>query len=444
MNSKSPPPSPAGSRLSVIVVAAACLILGVGALGWRLASRPSSLSEALPSAVAAAEEEPQPKGLSRLRSPGAETPAAAVPQPETTPAPTVAAVAPLLPNPAATEPVDPIMGNLVTGLARLGGTNALTLEAIQAWRTNFQQLVLSGPAAVPALRAFLAQNQESLFDAETMRTLGVRSARLGAFEALRQIGGPESIDLLDQTLGETKTPREVAALAGILDSMAEGQYREKGLAAARSALAQIPAGQPQTVDVAPLFEVFQQFGDAALVPELEQAAGRWKYYATSALANLPDSAGVPALLRMAEPAGNSGNRLAALEELTRLATQNDEARQFLLRQVGTGQIPANLWPYLNAPLAGEEQYPVEGVLTKYPPVQSWSDVKSTRIVSGNQCFYTLPGPTLQTADGINQRLALLDQLGAIAGEPAARQTLQQAREKLIQRLNRLATAPPQK
>jgi hypothetical protein len=128
------------------------------------------------------------------------------------------------------------MSSLVSGLLLRGGTSALTTEGVQAWKTNYQQLVQSGAAAMPALRAFLAENQDTVFDTETARALGQRSARLAAFDALQQIGGPEAIALLEQTLGETKAPREIAALAWNLEDMAAGQYREKILAAARSVL----------------------------------------------------------------------------------------------------------------------------------------------------------------------------------------------------------------
>ena len=336
------------------------------------------------------------------------------------------------------------MSSLVNGLLLRGGTNALTAEGVQAWKTNYQQLVQSGAAAMPALRAFLAENQDTVFDTETARALGQRSARLAAFDALQQIGGPEAIALLDQTLGETKAPREIAALAWNLEDMAAGQYREKILAAARSVLAQTSPAASLGTDVAPLFEVFQKYGDTSLVPELEQAIGRWKYYATAALANLPDSAGVPALLRMADPAANSGNRLAALEALTGLAAQNVDARTFIIGQVGGKQIPANFWPYLSARLAGEQTYPVDGVLTKYPNVQSWSDIRSTKIAYGNQNFYTLPGEAVQTAEGISQQLTLLDQLTTLGGGPESLQALQQARDRLNQRLSRLTAAPPQR
>ena len=454
MNSKraiNGPPDPApersqsASRVAVIVVVVSCLLVCLGALVWKLRPNPAPTGEAPPPADApSAAGEFKPKSFARLRAPGEKGGAAALAEPAALPSPPAIVAPPPQPPTVAAEPVDPAMSNLATGLSRLGGTNALTAEALQAWKTNFQQLVQSGPAAIPALRAFLAQNQDTVFAAETARALGQRSARLAAFDALRQIGGPEAIALLDQTLGETKAPREIAALAWNLDSMAEGQYREKVLSAARGALAQYPPNASQGVDVAPLFEVFQKYGDASLVPELEQATGRWKYYATSALANLPNSAGVPALVRMADPAASSGDRLAALQALTGLAAQNADARMLIISQVGGKQIPANFWPYLCSPLAGEQTYPVDGVLTQYPNIQSWSDIKSTKIVSGNQNFYTLPGEAVQTAEGISQQLTLLDQLLTIGSDPAALQALQQARDRLNQRLARLTTAPSQR
>ena len=437
--------SPRASRAAVIVVAVSCLLACLGALVWLMQPNPATTDEATPPADApSADGVLKPKSFARLRAPGEADGAAAPAEPAALSSPPAVVAPPPQPPPVATGPVDPAMSSLVSGLLLRGGTSALTTEGVQAWKTNYQQLVQSGAAAMPALRAFLAENQDTVFDTETARALGQRSARLAAFDALQQIGGPEAIALLEQTLGETKAPREIAALAWNLEDMAAGQYREKILAAARSVLGQTSPVVSSGTDVAPLFEVFQKYGDASLVPELEQATGRWKYYATAALANLPDSAGVPVLLRMADPAANSGNRLAALEALTGLAAQNADARTFIIGQVGGKQIPANFWPYLSARLAGEQTYPADGVLTKYPNVQSWSDIKTTKIVYGNQNFYTLPGEAVQTAEGISQQLTLLDQLTSLGGGPESQQALQQARDRLNQRLARLATAPPPK
>jgi hypothetical protein len=348
------------------------------------------------------------------------------------------AVAPVAREPA---PVDPAMGALAQGLWGLAGTNGLLMaEAAQSWRTNFQQLVQAGPGAVAALRAFLAQKQDSAFGAETARALGYGSARLAAFDALRQIGGPEAAAVLEQALGETASPKEIAALALELDQLAQGQYRDTALARSREVLAAVSTSQPANVDVAPLFEVLQHYGDASVVADLERASSQWKYYAVPALANLPNDAGLESLVKMADPTTGSGNQLIALEMLAQLAANNQVARGALDTLINNRQIPPNFWPYLSGPLAGEQYYPVDGVLTSYPTVQSWNDIKSTHIISGNQNFYQLPSEGSLTPDGINQRLKLINDLMAATSDPAAHQTLQQVQSTLQNRMTRLAAA----
>jgi hypothetical protein len=224
-------------------------------------------------------------------------------------------------------PVDADTSRLAAGLTSLVSANgSLAAEDVQVWRTNLQQLVQGGDGVVPALQTFLAQNQDVAFDMETARAVGYRSARVAAFDALRQIGGPEAAAVLEQTLGETTSPKEIAALAFELDQLAQGQYREKPLGRARDALATLGASNAQNVDVAPLFEVFQQYGDASIMPDLEKATGQWKYYALSALASLPDNAGLPGLLTMADPS-------AASEMVAQLAGTGAVARQALTAQV---------------------------------------------------------------------------------------------------------------
>ena len=333
--------------------------------------------------------------------------------------------------------VDPAMSALAKGLTALAGTNgSMNAEAVQAWRMNLDRLVQSGNAAVPALESFLAQKEDLVFDADIARLLGYRSARLAAFDALRKIGGPDATLLLDETLGTTSSPREVAALAYQLEQLAQGQYRDKALARTRELLA---AGERDpAVDVAPLFEVFQHYGDASVISDLVKASGRWKYYAVSTLANLPDDVGLNALVQMADPDAGTGDRLIALTLVAQLASGNGTAREAFLGQVARRQIPAAYWPYLNSPLAGDQYYPVDGVILAYPTVQSWSDIKFTHINSGNQNFYQLPSDASLTLEGIQRRIAFLDELQAAAGgsDPAAAQTIRLTREMLMSRYNR--------
>jgi hypothetical protein len=218
------------------------------------------------------------------------------------------------------------------------------------------------------------------------------------------------------------------------------QYRAQALASAQEMLAKAAAGKLPETDVAPVFEVFQHYGDASVVPDLEKALGQWKYYATVALANLPDGAGVPAILKMADPASTSGNRTVALEMVAQLAVDHPEVRQFLVGQVSGKTIPPNLWAYLSSPLAGDQYYPVDSAITQYPALQSLSDLKTTHINYGNQNLYMLPGYQSLSTEGIDQRVALVDELLKASPDSAGAQALQQVRETL---LNRSARATPQ-
>jgi len=312
---------------------------------------------------------------------------------------------------------------------------------VAAWRTNFQQLVQAGPAAIPALKAFLDQNMDYAFSRDTWQTLGYPSARIAAFDALRQIGGPEAVGVMEKTLGETAVPKEIAVLARCLEEGSPGQYRERSLTAARETLAAAAAAKDPQTDVAPLFEVFQHYGDASVVPELEKATSQWKYYATMALANLPEGAGIPALLKMADPSSGSGNRLLALETIAQMAGENPAMKEFLVSQVTGKQIPANYWAYLSGPLTGDQYFPVDSVITQYPTLQSLSDLKTTRIPYGNQNLYSVPGDKSLTPEVINQRVAFVDDLLKSTADPAALQALQSARQTLLKRAARPPPAP---
>ncbi len=349
----------------------------------------------------------------------------------------VAPVAPVrAPSPVLSMPVDPAMGNLVKGLMSLSGTNAaITPENVEAWRSNFQQLVQGGTAALPAIHAFLQHKVDYPFTGEVAQALGQGSARLAAFDALRQIGGPDAAAVMESALSSTTAPKEIAMLARDLDDAAPGEYRDQILAAARNGLEAARTEKDPNLDVAPLFEVYQHYGDASAVPDLEKATGQWKYYATVALADLPEGSGIPSLLKMA---GGSGDRVVALEMVAQLAPENPTVREFLTSQVANKQIPANLWPYLVSPLSGDQYFLSDSAITRLPEVRSTSDIKTTHINYGNQNLYTLPGEQNMDPEALQQRMALVDDLLKITSDPPAVQALQRAQEKLVKYSNRLA------
>src|SRR5208282_3841166 len=95
-------------------------------------------------------------------------------------------------------------------------------------------------------------------------------------------------------------PLEIAALTQAMEQNAPGQYRTMELTAAVNTLQLASDDQWNGGDVSPLFEMLQHYGDASVVPALQQGAVKWNYYATLALAGLPNGAGISALVTLAQ------------------------------------------------------------------------------------------------------------------------------------------------
>src|SRR5438094_4370529 len=195
-------------------------------------------------------------------------------------------------------------------------------EQTAQWKQNFHQLIAQGPSGVAAIREFLQKNVDLDFGPGS--GLGYASARAAMFDALVQIGGAEGVAGTLQVLQNTADPREIAALAQNLEKLAPGEHRQEAIEAAREALAMAASGKLEGADVAPLFEVLHSYGDTSVLTDLMQAAKQWNYYSAIALAQLPDGAGIPSLIEMAQ--GKSGGSLNALEMLTQLSAQYPEAR----------------------------------------------------------------------------------------------------------------------
>ncbi len=141
---------------------------------------------------------------------------------------------------------------------------------------RFESLNDMGPAALPAIKDFLAKNQDVEFLREReggsgnegdrggrgdrggapqwvallgggggrlpeADSLYPASLRLGLFEVVRQVGGTEAEAILAGVLSQTARGIEVAHLARVLDEVAPGKYRDQILAAAKELLANPPA-----------------------------------------------------------------------------------------------------------------------------------------------------------------------------------------------------------
>jgi hypothetical protein len=327
----------------------------------------------------------------------------------------------------------PVTRDLVNRISNLDQNSIpRTGEQVNAWKQNLQQLVQQGSAAVPAIREFLEKNVDLGFGTEASQALGYGSARYAMFDALAQIGGPEATQAMLDTLQTVADPREIAMLARNLERLSPDAHTPEILEATRQALAMAGEGKLGETDVGPLFELLYKYGGTGIATELEQGGARWRYYSAIALAQLPDGAGVPSLIRMVQdPAGGPVKNVPALEMLAQSATQSADAGAALLDLVRNNKIPGRLWPYLTAALSGDRVQYRDSSFDS-PPVDSVSGLKTFHIAAGNQNFYSVPAPSL-TSEAINQQIRLIDGLLGATSDPSAVQALQTARNSLVRR-----------
>jgi hypothetical protein len=336
------------------------------------------------------------------------------------------------PPPAAPRPEpSAYTRGLAERLSRLDlSRGVITPEQALAWKENYNKLVSQGPQAVPAIRELLEQNINIDFASmQSADLIGASSLRMALFDALRQIGGQDAVDVTLQTMQTTTDPREIAALAGDLQSMAPGQYTDAALAAARGMLANI-GNNPGQVDMGPAFEVLQKFGGPGVASDLEQASTKWNYYAPIALSALPDGAGIASLERMADNANGaySGSSRVALQLLAGMASQYPAAADALMNEVRNNNVPDSAWLGIASALSGEQMYYGQGYPGTITPPPAASDPKSFHLAYNNQNFYSLNTSSSWTPDQIQQQLALINQIAN--ANPSASTALANVRNTL--------------
>ena len=112
-----------------------------------------------------------------------------------------------------------------------------------------ENLVDAGPAALPAIREFLAKNLEFDYEEDTdeIRSgwrdgrintdfLLAPSLRLGLLNVVRRIGGPEAEQILADVVTSSGRGVEVAYASRLLEEMAPNKYRAAAVTAARELL----------------------------------------------------------------------------------------------------------------------------------------------------------------------------------------------------------------
>jgi hypothetical protein len=343
------------------------------------------------------------------------------------------------PTPAARE--------LVDSLVRLdvGGGSMSDAQAI-AWKENLKRLIQQGDASIPAINEFLAKNADVLFDKETSNALGFSSARMAMIDALTQIGTPQAIGALDSVLQTSEGPQEIATVIQYLEKTDPGMFLQHAFDAAQRVLGNVANGSVAKVDVGALFQVLLQYeyGNAYTVSVLKDNASQWNRYATIALAQLPDGAGVPALIQIAtsQEGSSAGARSAALQALSGMASQSAIAQEALLGLARQNSLSADDWVGLIPFLAGNQNLFKASVLENPVAGISPNDLRGTYIGSNCQNYWTAPLGAL-TVSQISQQSAFLDQMLNVTTNPAGIQALQQARAMLDNRRVILANSSGQ-
>jgi hypothetical protein len=104
------------------------------------------------------------------------------------------------------------------------------------------------------------------------------------------------------------------------------------------------------------------------------------------------------------------------------------------------KIAPNLWPYLTPMLAGDQYHYQDTPVQLSQPSGTRRPGEGGHVLFGNQHFYTAPDLASLTPEQISQRTALIDELQAVASDPAAVKALQAARALLEKRLASVAAA----
>jgi hypothetical protein len=335
--------------------------------------------------------------------------------------------------------------DLIARLSKVNVTNgSLSRENAQLLNETFQQLVAQGTAGIPAIRAFLERQEDLNFSKlEGGDLANYRSLRIGLFDVLKQVGGPDAMDVSLQALQATGDPWEIAVLSRNLEQLAPGQFTQQALSSASASLSRALSSGAAGQDVAPLFQVLQSYGNAGVVAQLEQAFPRWSYYSAITLANLPEGEGIPALVRQAQdPSGQAnGQSEVALRMLAQVAADNPQASEALLALARQNQISGQAWASIASGLAGYNLELGTPLVDKVMASPGASGLQAFRVDQGAQDLFSTPLSASWLDEQIGSRLSIIDQLVTANPTGAAVEDLLQARASLTNMVTTLDTVP---
>ncbi|MSU63826.1 MAG: hypothetical protein EXS31_15740 [Pedosphaera sp.] len=323
---------------------------------------------------------------------------------------------------------------LIAQLSQLNlGGSPMTPEQSANIAEQLQRISALGTPAVAAIRDFLEKGENSSFGAAKLPG-GASSAasasdlRVGVLDSLAKIGGPEAVAVAGEALQKSMSPSEITLLARALEQQAPGQFTGAALSASRQALASLSKNGSTEQDVSGLFQVLQKYGDASVIPELQNLSQQWRYYGMIAMGGMADGQGVSALINMTQAPGAqaSGYQQIATQMLAQLATSSAEAQAALIAQAKAGEI--HNWSEVAQSLSGARLTYGADVLAGDSNNPDLKVAATHHVVAGNQNFRTINVPLAEPQ--IAQNEALIEQLLIHAQDPAAREALQKAKANL--------------
>ncbi len=370
----------------------------------------------------------------RARSSAAFVPRATPTTPDVAPEPAQEAAAPnMLDNLPRTQETIQAAG-LIAQLSQLNlGGSAMTPEQTVSIAEQLQRITALGTPAVAAIRDFLEKGENSSFGAAKLpggapSAASASDLRVGVLDSLAKIGGPEAVAVAGEALQKSTSPSEITLLARTLEQQAPGQFRDAALSASRQALTSLSRNASTEQDVSGLFQVLQKYGDASVIPELQNLSQQWRYYGMIAIGGMADGQGVSALVNMVQAPGAqaSGYQQIATQMLAQLAPSSPDAQAALIAQAKAGEI--HNWSEVAQSLSGARLTFGTDSLAGDNNNQDLKVTATHHVVAGNQNFRTVNAPLGETQ--IAQNEALIEQLLNHTQDPAAREALQKARTNL--------------
>ena len=249
----------------------------------------------------------------------------------------------------------------------------LSTEDLDQLDHDLRSLVALGVEAIPSIRDYLNEFEDiPLTSSDLEKPAPYPSLRLALLDVLRQIGGPEAIEVELEVLEQTTEPREIAFLGAALEEQAPGQYIDKLLNSAFEVLGMAVEKQLPGPELAPIFKFLGSQSDDTTITALEESLPAWERYAMMSLASAPEGKGIPSIVNQLQNAVTNQDR--ALEEfswemLAQVGHENAVAREYLLEAAKLNAIPDDLWEAIAAYAAGTTSYQMERPVHTDPNVR---------------------------------------------------------------------------